>query len=633
MLAAIEHAADSVVVRDRDGIVRYVNRSFEQHTGRPRDELIGQRLRIFDRDSQVVSDRQMRAAIRRGQTWTGEVADGRPDGSIARAIATVAPIRDRTGAVVGTVAVKRDISRERALEERLVEYNRERTALAEALQGVVVHDSPEATAAAICRTLVRLPNLAAVGVMSFREDGSVSQLALVDEHGAARSAEGPLPTARSAYLRERAEAGPWIENWQADPSHPYNPMAIELEIRSIAYAPIRGDGGSLGLVVAGGRDPLEMAERLPAVVECASVAAAVLGPQLRMLSVQAAIVARIRSTIAERTFVPVFQPIVDLASRAVVGYEALTRFADGRPADVVFAEAASVGLAVDLELATLETVLEGSGQLPASAWLNLNVSPDLVLSAEPLEALLSRWGWRVVLELTEHVEVADYGLLRAAIKRLGPNVKLAVDDAGAGFSSFRHILELRPDYVKLDRTIVHAIGRDPARQALVAGMAHFAGRTGATLIGEGVETEAEARELFRLGVRLGQGYHLGRPALAGRLVRLSPEVALPRPSAPLVRHRPNAPGGQPDDDIGRAVNVGTALAAGLRDAGITSAADLRAAGAIPAFERLRRGHPRLATGATLLSLEGAVRGVRVTQLSPGDRARLRLFAKLGRRAP
>src|SRR5439155_6456216 len=191
MLAAIEHAADSVVVRDRDGIVRYVNRSFEQHTGRPRDELIGQRLRIFDRDSQVVSDRQMRAAIRRGQTWTGEVADGRPDGSIARAIATVAPIRDRTGAVVGTVAVKRDISRERALEERLVEYNRERTALAEALQGVVVHDSPEATAAAICRTLVRLPNLAAVGVLSFREDGSVSQLALVDEHGAARPAEGP----------------------------------------------------------------------------------------------------------------------------------------------------------------------------------------------------------------------------------------------------------------------------------------------------------------------------------------------------------------------------------------------------------------------------------------------------------
>src|SRR5439155_21448790 len=134
-----------------------------------------------------------------------------------------------------------------------------------------------------------------------------------------------------------------------------------------------------------------------------------------------------------------------------------------------------------------------------------------VLSAEPLEALLGRWGWRVVLELTEHMQVADYGLLRGAIKRLGPNVKLAVDDAGAGFSSFRHILELRPDYVKLDRTIVHAIGHDPARQALVAGMAHFAGRTGAPLIGEGVETEAEARDLVRRGVLLGQGYHLGRP--------------------------------------------------------------------------------------------------------------------------
>ncbi len=89
---------------------------------------------------------------------------------------------------------------------------------------------------------------------------------------------------------------------------------------------------------------------------------------------------------------------------------------------------------------------------------------------------------------------------------------LAIDDAGAGFSSLRHILELRPAYVKLDRSLVPDVDRDPARQALVAGMQHFAAATDCRLIAEGIETEAESATLAGLGVTLGQGFHLGRPA-------------------------------------------------------------------------------------------------------------------------
>ena len=100
--------------------------------------------------------------------------------------------------------------------------------------------------------------------------------------------------------------------------------------------------------------------------------------------------------------------------------------------------------------------------------------------------------------------------MRAALTHL-PHVRLAVDDAGAGFASLRHILELRPDFVKLDIGLVRGVNADPARAAMVAGVCHFASVTGTRLIAEGVETQAEADSLRVLGVELAQGYLFGRP--------------------------------------------------------------------------------------------------------------------------
>jgi EAL domain-containing protein (putative c-di-GMP-specific phosphodiesterase class I) len=116
-----------------------------------------------------------------------------------------------------------------------------------------------------------------------------------------------------------------------------------------------------------------------------------------------------------------------------------------------------------------------------------------------------------VLEITEHDPIQDYAALRAALTALEPPVEVAVDDAGSGYASLRHILALRPRYVKLDIGWVRGIDADPARQALVAGLVHFAGEVGCRLIGEGVETEAERTALLRLGVPLGQGCLFGRP--------------------------------------------------------------------------------------------------------------------------
>ena len=118
----------------------------------------------------------------------------------------------------------------------------------------------------------------------------------------------------------------------------------------------------------------------------------------------------------------------------------------------------------------------------------------------------------LVLEVTEHVAIEDYAIFRGAVERIGAGVRYAVDDAGAGFSSFRHILELRPDFVKLDIGLVHEIDQDDVRQALAAGIVYFAQKSGCHLIAEGIETQPERDQLRALGVTLGQGYLLGRPA-------------------------------------------------------------------------------------------------------------------------
>jgi EAL domain-containing protein (putative c-di-GMP-specific phosphodiesterase class I) len=113
-----------------------------------------------------------------------------------------------------------------------------------------------------------------------------------------------------------------------------------------------------------------------------------------------------------------------------------------------------------------------------------------------------------------------------------------VDDAGAGYASLRHILELEPDFVKLDIGLVHHIDTDPARQALAAGLHHYAEETGTTLIAEGVESLEERAVIERLGIRLGQGYLFGRPAsLSGSPDQVDETVGRqPRPGVPGPPH-------------------------------------------------------------------------------------------------
>lgn len=228
------------------------------------------------------------------------------------------------------------------------------------------------------------------------------------------------------------------------------------------------------------------------------------------------ILARVRSAIEEDTVQAVFQPIVSVHTGRCVGAEALARFPtpDALPPDVWFSEAAEVGLGVQLELNAVQKALAGACALPVDIYISVNVSPSTLATPDLLETVLAGPipPSRVVVEVTEHVGVGDYDDLREPVRRLREHgVRLAVDDAGAGYASFRHILWLAPEFIKLDRSLVAGIDQDPALRALAAAVVMFGLEMNAQIIAEGIETMAEMRTAQLLGIDCGQGYLLGRP--------------------------------------------------------------------------------------------------------------------------
>ena len=233
-------------------------------------------------------------------------------------------------------------------------------------------------------------------------------------------------------------------------------------------------------------------------------------------------VARVDRVLADGLLDIVLQPIVALATRDVIAFEALSRFAlePVRSPALWFAEAAECGRLLDLELAAVNAAFARLGELPAGTQLTVNVSPASAAS-DAFYAALPRGAdsERIVVEITEHAPIEDYDLVAPSIQRLRRRgVKIAIDDAGAGFASLRHILRLSPDIIKIDMTLTRRIETDRAERALTRALISFAAEIDATIVAEGIQSEAEIVALRGLGVTYGQGFHLGRPA-----ARVSPE--------------------------------------------------------------------------------------------------------------
>ena len=214
------------------------------------------------------------------------------------------------------------------------------------------------------------------------------------------------------------------------------------------------------------------------------------------------------------TIQTVFQPIVSLEDGRTMGFESLSRFLakPQRPPDKWIGEAHAVGLGLEIEVECVRRAMALRHTVPEDAYLSVNMSPDAILSPEMELALGPDTLEGIVIEITEHDAVQDYARLSARLADYrGRGAKVAIDDAGAGHASMRHVTQLNPDYIKIDRSLIHDIHLDVAKQAIVGSMVSLEDKLHSRVVAEGIETTDELRALRTLGVPLGQGYLLARP--------------------------------------------------------------------------------------------------------------------------
>lgn len=210
-----------------------------------------------------------------------------------------------------------------------------------------------------------------------------------------------------------------------------------------------------------------------------------------------------------------YQPIVDVHGGCVAGYEALVRFPQelGMPPDLCFLAAEACGLRRKLEYRVLSQALASKAILPPNTFLTVNASPDFLLSDEwdyLLSTLPTLNG--VVIEITEQDSIEDYEAMRKKIEAIREHSGLvAVDDTGAGYASLKHMMELRPNFLKLDRYFIGECHSQVVKSTLIEMIGKVASRMDAWIVAEGVEKSEELDELIRLSVPLVQGYHLARP--------------------------------------------------------------------------------------------------------------------------
>lgn len=210
----------------------------------------------------------------------------------------------------------------------------------------------------------------------------------------------------------------------------------------------------------------------------------------------------------------VFQPLCRLSDSRILAVEALARFAGSSDGPQwFFEEATRLGLGRELELFAVDLALRDLARLPPDVQLQVNVSASTLVEPRFLALVAATPPGRLVVEVTEHAAATDYPALVAVRDELGRSgARLSIDDVGTGWSGLHRILEVEPHQLKLDAEVIRNLDQRPNRQDLVAALVEFARRSGAEVVAEGIETDSELLALRRLGVPVGQGYHLARPA-------------------------------------------------------------------------------------------------------------------------
>ncbi len=230
---------------------------------------------------------------------------------------------------------------------------------------------------------------------------------------------------------------------------------------------------------------------------------------------------KLRTVLRAEALRAVYQPVIDVLEKRVVGYEALIRVPDNsfEGPDQLFQAAYENDSVWKLDRLCRERAIRGAQGLKEDELLFLNLEPDSIhdpaLRSETTFALLRDMGLKpaqVVLEMTEHSAVRDFAALRQLLNYLQfHGFRLAVDDVGSGYSGLKSIAEIKPDFIKIDMALIRDIHQHPIKQDLTGTIARFSTNSGITLIAEGVETVEELRCLQALGVRYAQGFLFARP--------------------------------------------------------------------------------------------------------------------------
>jgi EAL domain-containing protein (putative c-di-GMP-specific phosphodiesterase class I) len=225
--------------------------------------------------------------------------------------------------------------------------------------------------------------------------------------------------------------------------------------------------------------------------------------------------ARIERLIDDDRLEIALQPIVDLRSGYVAGAEALSRFpGEFGPPDAVFGAAHRVGVGSALEWVAARRAFETLPLLAPGAYLAINLAPSVAIelagvSMETPDLPVDR----LVVEITEHAAVENYAVLRDSLATARERgLRLAIDDAGAGYASLQHVVELAPDLIKVDRSLVDGVAEDSARRSVVRAFVSLAADLDAVVVAEGVELEADLDTVRSLGVDAAQGYLFARPS-------------------------------------------------------------------------------------------------------------------------
>ena len=375
----------------------------------------------------------------------------------------------------------------------------------------------DAGVAHVLRTVRKHLGMDVAFVSHFRETDRVFEQ--VDSDGAAPISVGQAIPLEEGYCLKvvRGELPQCIPDTAAVPAAMELPATAAIPIGSHLSVPVQLETGEIygTLCCFSYRPDPTLGERDMGMMHAfAEVLAGRLDEELAARRLVEKAADEIRATMATGAPRIVFQPIYRLDGEELAGVECLSRF-DGEPRrspDRWFSAAHDVGMGLELELHAIRNALAALDRFPEPVFLGINSSAELIVSGRLAPLLEEVDLSRVMLEITEHATVADYDVLLRALQPLRERgAGLAIDDAGAGYASMRHILNLRSDVIKLDMSLTRDIDTDPGRRALAKGLISFAHDIGSSITAEGVETRGELEMLRSLGVDKVQGYYLSKP--------------------------------------------------------------------------------------------------------------------------